>query len=300
VRSAASEKDSNAQLSEGTQATDLELVESGVGGVGGGVEECSVATPSSRVEDPEQGVSLQLRGYLIVLALFSISWLCGALSVLQPLGVAHEEIAFATAYACFIVLLGAFVVFFYCFSRSDVRGVWFRVRPVVRSRNVGDSVVGPPAARLHLHPPPKHEPTLNLVDLHRRQYTNSVITNATDSFYNPHQSVAAKKFFKRQRRKRGGGGGTVRREMPSSPADSSQLFRPAPAPPAHPPPLYASVASESCSCVVSEVHSTTDCTRDLTSEHSSRSSHLYATVAPDLPPLLSLNNDDDDKKETSV
>lgn len=49
---------------------------------------------------------------------------------------------------------------------------------------------------------------------------------------------------------------------------------------------YASVASECCSCLVSEAHSVTDCTRDVTSEYSSRSSHLYATVAPDMSPPM--------------
>ncbi|KAL1122463.1 hypothetical protein AAG570_002794 [Ranatra chinensis] len=335
------EKDSNAQLSEGTQATDLELLETGGGVVSAsaGLDDTSVhsvATPSSHIEDPEHSPGIQLKAFLIVHVLYSFVWITGALSVLKPIGLPHEETLFATCYALFIILLGSFVVFFYCFSRSDVRGVWFTLKPMVRSRNVTDSHAAPPplissrnsvtsaSIAVKSVEPPQDSTVqkVNLVDLHRRQYhtNHSVITNGADSFYNPHQSVVARKFFRRQRRKQNGLG--ARRcgdgATPGSP-DNWELFhlgggghRPLerlvigaesddapPAPKPQPPPLpfgndssakyYASVASECCSCVVSEVHSTTDCTRDLTtSEHSSRSSHLYATVAPDSsPPLVS-------------
>uniref|UniRef100_A0A146MFV1 G-protein coupled receptor 124 n=1 Tax=Lygus hesperus TaxID=30085 RepID=A0A146MFV1_LYGHE len=374
VRSAAVEKDSNAQLSEGTQATDLELLETGVGmGDGGSIH--SIATPSSQVEDLEHPPYVQLKAFLIVTALFTLGWTCAALSVIKPFHFPHEETFFSVAYAVFIIVLGSFVVFFYCFSRSDVRSVWFTLKHIKRSRNVTDMAPPPiinssetPTTQERKSVSPRPEPQgevssqmkPNFVDLHRRQYHNNVVTEP-NTFYNPHQSIVARKFFKKQRRKRNNlnnrrrGTGDGSQISP----DNSELFHlgskvnntnihvEPPTPRSNDrnimgdrrplerlvigaescePTLnndgsvkYASVASECCSCLVSEAHSVTDCTRDITSEHSSRSSHLYATVAPDLSPpfnprmTIDLKNEavhlklcqhhkssDEDKRETSV
>ncbi|XP_014241185.1 adhesion G protein-coupled receptor A3 [Cimex lectularius] len=334
VRSAAVEKDSNAQLSEGTQATDLELLETGLPSPDRASIQ-SIATPSSHVEDLEHPPYVQLKAFLIIIVLFSITWVFAALSVIKPINMPYEETIFSIMYAVFIIILGSFVIFFYCFSRSDVRSVWFTLKHIKRSRNVTDfapppimnSSEIPTPGRKSISPRPEPQGELmqqktNFVDLHRRQYHNNIIVNEPNSFYNPQQSIVAKKFFKKQRRKRnslrrrrGVGDGT-----PVSP-DNSELFhlgckstvgsttphsesrnvicdrRPLErlvigAESSRPTQTnndgsvkYASVASECCSCMVSEAHSITDCTRDLTSEHSSRSSHLYATVAPDMSPL---------------
>lgn len=378
VRSAAVEKDSNAQLSEGTQATDLELLET-IATPPDRTSLHSVTTPSSHIEDLEHPPYVQLKAFLIVITLFTIVWASATMSVVQPFHYSHEETVFSVLYAVVLIVLGVFVVFFYCFSRSDVRSVWFTLKHIKRSRNITDvPPVTPPVINsrnsisssigrksVSPRPEPQGEASqkTNFVDLHRRQYHNNVI-NEPNTFYNPHQSIVARKFFKKQRRKqnnlgtrRSGDGGN-----PVSP-DNSELFLlgskvnntnihvelPTPqstnvnmlnggrplerlvigAERGDSSVKYASVGSDCCSCLVSEAHSATDCTRDLTSEHSTCSSHLYATVAPDISPfpirkhnpllpvdykkeivLLKANrpeptyadikSSDEDKKETSV
>ncbi|XP_014276232.1 adhesion G protein-coupled receptor A3 [Halyomorpha halys] len=376
VRSAAVEKDSNAQLSEGTQATDLELLET----VATPAEHASlhsIATPSSHIEDLEHPPYVQLKAFLIVIALFTMVWALATLSVIQPFHFPYEETLLSIVYALFIVVLGAFVIFFYCFSRSDVRSVWFTLKHIKRSRNITDlqhvtppilnprnsisSSVGRKSTSPRPEPQGEASQKTNLIDLHRRQYHNNVI-NEPNTFYNPHQSIVARKFFKKQRRKqnnlgtrRSGDGATpisqdnaelfllgskvnntnIHVEIPSPQSANVNILhgtRPLErlvigAERGDSSVKYASVGSDCCSCLVSEAHSITECTRDLTSDHSSRSSHLYATVAPDISPFPSrkynpqvpinykneivhlkmqeptyvdIKSSDEDKKETSV
>lgn len=371
------EKDSNAQLSEGTQATDLELLET----ITSPVDRTSlhsITTPSSHIEDLEHPPYVQLKAFMIVITFFTIVWTSATLSVVKPLHLTYEETVFGIFYAVFLVALGAFVIFFYCFSRSDVRSVWFTMKHIKRSRNVTDvQTVTPPVlnsrnsitssmGRKSISPRPEPQggelsQKTNFVDLHRRQYHNNVI-NEPNTFYNPHQSIVARKFFKKQRRKqnnlgtrRCGDGGNpispdnselfllgakvnntnIHVELPTPQSSNVNMFnggRPLErlvigAERGDSSVKYASVGSDCCSCLVSEAHSATDCTRDLTSEHSSRSSHLYATVAPDLSPYpvrkhnhqlmmdyknelvhlkmqeptyVDIKSSDEDKKETSV
>lgn len=225
VRCASLSLDSNAQLSEGTQATDLELLDNTVPPERSSLH--SVATPPSQVEDLEHSPSTQLKAFLIVLMLFLLIWISAALAVLKPFSIPYEESIFSIAYAFFAVNLGVFVVFFHCFARNDVRTGWFTVKPCFRTRNVSDSRAAPPpvvsssdslnsssglksaAITLNSSPPPgatknSSPGNVNLVLLHRRQYhSNNLINsgNEAEVFYNPHQSGVARKFFKKQRRK---------------------------------------------------------------------------------------------------
>uniref|UniRef100_A0A1B6D4N5 Ig-like domain-containing protein n=2 Tax=Clastoptera arizonana TaxID=38151 RepID=A0A1B6D4N5_9HEMI len=224
VRCAALSLDSNAQLSEGTQATDLELLDNPVP-----IERSSIrsaATPSSQVEDMEHPPVAQLKAFIIVLILFILIWIFGALATLQPLRIPYEETVFSICYAFLIIMLGIFIILFYCFARSDVRADWFSMKPCCRSRNVCDSRPAPPpvvsssdsldsstalksaATGLNSTAPPPNKSSVstsvNLIALHRRQYrsNNSIISgNEVEAFYNPHQSGVARKFFKKQRRK---------------------------------------------------------------------------------------------------
>lgn len=224
VRCATLSIESNAQLSEGTQATDLELLDNNVPLERSSLH--SVVTPSSQVEDLEHCPSTQLKAFLIVLMLFILIWISAALSVLKPFNIPYEETIFSFSYAFFILNLGIFVIFFHCFARNDVRSGWFSVKPCFRTRNVSDSRAAPPplvsssdslnsspglksaAITLNSSPPQgvnkNASANLNLVLLHRRQYhTNNLVNsgNEAEVFYNPHQSGVARKFFKKQRRK---------------------------------------------------------------------------------------------------
>lgn len=216
--------ESRAQLSEGTQATDLELMETTVPLERSSLH--SVATPPSQVEDPEHSPIAQLKAALIVLTLFVLMWVSAALIVMKRFNIPYEETIFSFIYAFFIIALGVFVVFFHCFARNDVRTGWFSVKPFFRSRNVSDSRAAPPPvvsssdslnsssglklAAVTLNSSPQgvtknaSPGTMNLVLIHRRQYHANNLThsgNEAELFYNPHQSGVARKFFKKQRRK---------------------------------------------------------------------------------------------------
>lgn len=224
VRCATLSIDSNAQLSEGTQATDLELLDNTVPLERSSLH--SVVTPSSQVEDLEHSPATQLKAFIIVLVLFLLIWVSAALIVLKPFKIPYEETIFSVVYAFFAISLGFFVIFFHCFARNDVRTGWFSVKPCFRSRNVSDSRAAPPpvvsssdslnsssglkSAAITLNSSPQgvtknaSPGNVNLVLLHRRHYHANNLTNSgneAEVFYNPHQSGVARKFFKKQRRK---------------------------------------------------------------------------------------------------
>ncbi|RZF33859.1 hypothetical protein LSTR_LSTR009883 [Laodelphax striatellus] len=221
VRCAALSLDSNAQLSEGTQATDLELLDNDLRQPPHAGSVRSVATPSSQLEDPEHSPACQLKAFLIVLILFLSVWTSSALATLTPFHLPYEETLFSVLYAVLVIMLGMFVVFFHCFAREDVRLAWFTLKPCCRSRNVTDSRPAPPplvsssdslnsssgrksaATGLNSTLPIAAAPRpVDLMLMHRRHYRpDNIACNEVDVFYNPHQIGVARKFFKKQRRK---------------------------------------------------------------------------------------------------
>lgn len=224
---ALSHLDSNAQLSDGTQATDLELMEAT--GCNIPTERTSlhsVLTPSSQIEDTEHSPLTHLKAFIMVLVIYLFLVVSGALSTMTPNILPFEELLFSILYCVFCILLGVFVLFFYCFTRTDVRAGWFKIKakskPLYRSRNVMDSNNGPRpvlsnsqslsssnamksiATDLNANTGDsgdlfnKSGNSLGLVVLKRIPNSESQIVN---NFYNPQQSTAARKFFKKQRRK---------------------------------------------------------------------------------------------------
>uniref|UniRef100_A0A8D8V4M1 Adhesion G protein-coupled receptor A3 n=1 Tax=Cacopsylla melanoneura TaxID=428564 RepID=A0A8D8V4M1_9HEMI len=219
---ALSHLDSNAQLSDGTQATDLELME----GTGCNLPTertslHSVLTPSSQLEDTEHSPLTHLKAFIMVLVIYLLLVVSGALSTMTPQLLYIEELLFSILYCVFCILLGVFVLFFYCFTRTDVRSGWFKKsKPLYRSRNVIDSNNVPLPVlsnsqslsssnqmksiavdlngSAHKNDQLGKGTSLGLVVLKQRQPSNDNIIN---NFYNPHQSTAARKFFKKQRRK---------------------------------------------------------------------------------------------------
>lgn len=287
--------DMNGQLSEGTQGTenvDLELLEVPV--ANGCVDRRSiqsmVTTDSDDVEDPEHSPIIQLKAHVIVLVLYCFLWITASLSVLDAFRdyFSYQEDIFSILYCLFAFCLGAFILYFYCVARSDVRSQWTVLRKLIqgngfqccRSRSVSDShgnvqiptsavVVSNGTGTRHtvsalssssinssgltnksnshnsnrvkavkklnncdargedsvvIHS--KTTNNVNLVAMHRQMYrsNNSMPTyheisgpDCLDAFYNPRQSIVARKFFKKQRRnkrndlglrRRGDGGGT--------------------------------------------------------------------------------------------
>lgn len=264
VKCAVSSPDSNPQLSVGTQAIDLDLLDGGYANYGGAVSASaengrgsfgalrygsmrSVTTSSSQTEDTEHSPLQQLKAFVILLVLYLVAVTSAAACVMQPFHWIYEEKLFSFVYATVCLLIGVFVLFFHCFARNDVRTAWNRLRTRDSNRKplrmcsqvianslllhpsgstcaaeaqpvlpatplpmiVGDGAPLEPTTPAPLEDPQlalanrflKH-PSVNFVRLHRQHYRENCNSTIADNFYNPHQSIVAKKFFKKQRRKR--------------------------------------------------------------------------------------------------
>ncbi|XP_043685451.1 adhesion G protein-coupled receptor A3 isoform X2 [Vespula pensylvanica] len=124
--------DTNAQLSESTQATenmDLELLEPNISPVDGNSVH-STQTVSSDVVDPEHSQIAQLNGQTVILLLYLISWFSAAAVTIKPFNsyIPFVEIIFAIIYAVSVSSLGIFIFLFYGIARNDVRSQWLKMR----------------------------------------------------------------------------------------------------------------------------------------------------------------------------
>ncbi|EFN65630.1 Probable G-protein coupled receptor 125 [Camponotus floridanus] len=132
IRRAIQNVDVNAQLSEGTQATenmDLELLEPNPNPSGDRNSVRSAQTVSSDIEDPEHSQFTQWKGQVIMLVLYLISWAGATAVTVEPFNsIPFEETIFAVIYAITASSLGMFVLFFYGIARNDVRSQWLKMR----------------------------------------------------------------------------------------------------------------------------------------------------------------------------
>ncbi|XP_066991624.2 adhesion G protein-coupled receptor A3 [Anabrus simplex] len=133
IRCAIQNIDANGQLSEGTQVTenvDLDMLDSNITNTvvaeRTSLHSASTPTASSDVEDPEHSPLMQLKAHIIVLLLYLSMWAAAAMCTARPLKdyFSYDEIVFSIMYAFLAISLGAFVLFFYCIARSDVRSQW--------------------------------------------------------------------------------------------------------------------------------------------------------------------------------
>lgn len=129
IRCAIRSVDHNGQLSEGTQAIDLELLEPHENRADQNSIH-STQTVSSEVEDVEHSPIAQLKGQVVMLILYLIVWTSGAASTVQPFKphLPGEELIFSILYAVSSSCLGLFVLLFYGIARSDVRSQWTIMR----------------------------------------------------------------------------------------------------------------------------------------------------------------------------
>ncbi|CAD6204128.1 GSCOCG00009877001-RA-CDS [Cotesia congregata] len=160
--------DHNGQLSEGTQATenmDLELLEPHENR-----DQASMSvTVSSEIEDLEHSQMTQLKGHLIVLVLFIVTWTSAAATTVSPvfLPYPYAEPVFSICYALSSSTLGCFVFLFYGLARSDVRSQWTLMRcwlrrkknNCCRTRSVCDARPALPAQSLVPNLPIINHPT---------------------------------------------------------------------------------------------------------------------------------------------
>ncbi|XP_050546480.1 adhesion G protein-coupled receptor A3 isoform X2 [Daktulosphaira vitifoliae] len=207
VSCAANDLNSNVQLSEGTQATDLELLDQ----TNSMVEHnsCrSLTTPSSKVEDPEQSPVVQLRffngtllGYLLNITMAY----CNIVVMYNP----TIQLWLGIWYACFNILQSFLIMWFYVFVRIDVQNAFAELKDHRWGRKKVVDSVRVPSIRTDsfqsVRPKSNSEvvslqsfrsPQLQLVMMRHQLNAERQI-----DYYNPHQITVAKKFFKKQRRK---------------------------------------------------------------------------------------------------
>ncbi|XP_014603213.1 PREDICTED: adhesion G protein-coupled receptor A3 isoform X1 [Polistes canadensis] len=132
IRCAIRNVDTNAQLSESTQATenmDLELLEPNISPVDRNSAH-STQTVSSDIEDSEHSQIAQLNGLTLTLILYLISWFSAAAVTRKPFNsyIPFVEIIFAIVYAISTSSLGIFIFLFYGIARNDVRSQWLKMR----------------------------------------------------------------------------------------------------------------------------------------------------------------------------
>lgn len=210
VSCAANDLDSNVQLSEGTQATDLELLDQ----TNSMVEHnsCrSLTTPSSKVEDPEQSPVVQLRffngtllGYLLTVAMtyFNVAVMYSP-TIQLWLGV---------WFACFNIFQNFLIMWFYIFVRNDVQNAFVELKDHRWGRKkVVDSVLAPSirTGSFQSVRPKSNSEVVSLQSFNdqsdpRLQFVmmrHQLNAEPQIDYYNPHQITVAKRFFKKQRKK---------------------------------------------------------------------------------------------------
>lgn len=229
----------NTHLSEGgTEALEIDLLESNHA-VNAARSVRSFSTqPTTSVDDFEATPRTQLKSYIIVLVLYLLTWLSAGVAVSIPFNekLIYEEEIFSIAFAIFSMLLGCFIVFFYGFARSDVRGIWSRFRcciklqktiapkeyeqttttsvlyhqPMNLSRSNSQNSRGRPLSVGSMRLKTSND--CQSVDMNKnggnfmmtmQRHQMSVYgddTSTVEMFYNPSQSNAARRFFKKQKR----------------------------------------------------------------------------------------------------
>lgn len=227
----------NTHLSEGgTEALEIDLLESNHA-VNAARSVRSFSTqPTTSVDDFEATPRTQLKSYIIVLVLYLLTWISAGIAVSIPSNgrLIYEEEIFSIAFAIFSMLLGSFIVFFYGFARSDVRGIWSRFKccgkfqktiapkeyeqttttsvlyhqPMNLSRSNSQNSRGRPLSVGSIRLKTSND--CQSIDknggnfmMTMQRHQMSVYgddTSTVEMFYNPNQSNAARKFFKKQKR----------------------------------------------------------------------------------------------------
>lgn len=120
----------NTHLSEGTEAMEIDLLESNntVNVNARSVRSLSTQPTNSSADDLESSPRTQLKSYIIVLVLYLLTWVSAGIAISIPFNerVIYEEEIFSIAFALFATFLGCFITFFYGLSRIDVRNIWAR------------------------------------------------------------------------------------------------------------------------------------------------------------------------------
>ncbi|XP_070526117.1 adhesion G protein-coupled receptor A3 isoform X2 [Cardiocondyla obscurior] len=197
IRRAIQNVDTNAQLSEGTQATenmDLELLEPNANPSGDRNSMRSTQTVSSDIEDPEHSQFTQWKGQVIMLVLYLISWGSAVAVTIKPFdSMPFEETVFAVMYAVTTSSLGVFVLFFYGIARNDVRSQWLKMRcwlekrktRCCRTRSVCDANAAIPTQPLvqNFVPPLSNSQATQAIS-DTNSVTSSRNTNPSQQIYN--------------------------------------------------------------------------------------------------------------------
>ncbi|CAI9736360.1 adhesion G protein-coupled receptor A3-like [Octopus vulgaris] len=188
----------------------------------------------SSILDEERRPITQLRALVTFLFLFIVAWVCAAFAVAQPFRaiVPKQEIIFSYLYGLSSIILGGFLVGFFCLLRDDSRDCWRRffccekdeveiaritppnvnhmthINGHVRSGSSvdGESLTGKMynnerSNKVKVVDRPIKQ--INLVPIQPATFTDGSVSSAHEApypnFYNPRQNGVAKKFWEKNR-----------------------------------------------------------------------------------------------------
>ncbi|XP_067132916.1 adhesion G protein-coupled receptor A3 isoform X2 [Centruroides vittatus] len=172
---------------------------------------------SENMEDVEYSCHMQLRAHVILLLLFIFAWASGAMATGRPF-INHlpaDNLIFSLLYCFFSTLIGSFVFSFFCYSRQDVRQyiknwkyrkIQLKVKQEMTRETQPTEILSsnnPSSQEGHINASLSHQGSdkltnCNILSSHPSSTEHSF--NGAEMFYDPRQSVVARKFFEKNRR----------------------------------------------------------------------------------------------------
>ncbi|XP_023233555.1 adhesion G protein-coupled receptor A3-like [Centruroides sculpturatus] len=172
---------------------------------------------SENMEDAEYSCHMQLRAHVILLLLFIFAWASGAMATGRPF-INHlpaDNLVFSMLYCFFSTLIGSFVFSFFCYSRQDVRQyiknwkyrkIQLKVKQEMTRETQPTEILSsnnPSLQEGHINASLSHQGSdkltnCNILSSHPSSTEHSF--NGAEMFYDPRQSVVARKFFEKNRR----------------------------------------------------------------------------------------------------
>lgn len=172
---------------------------------------------SENMEDVEHSYQMQLRAHMILLLLFILAWASGAIATGRSF-INHlpaDNLIFSLLYCLFSILIGVFVFSFFCYTRQDVCQyikTWkngkmqLKVKQeIIRETHQTEMINpdNPSSHEGHINTSLSHQGSdkltnCNFLSSHPSSTEHSF--NGAEMFYDPRQSVVARKFFEKNRR----------------------------------------------------------------------------------------------------
>ncbi|XP_062536365.1 adhesion G protein-coupled receptor A2 [Armigeres subalbatus] len=174
------------------------------------MDSCSFSTCSTRAQHKEYLSQLKIK--LALLVLIILTWLAAATtSYMTTKNRKQYEQLFSMVYGILASILALSILYFYCFTRSDIKVMWLTIRqPALPNHNVNsetfyNSSKGGPArvySELAVVQPVGTAIPSTAAVYYKKENNSASIYHApcVEIFFNANQSNVARKFFRKQKR----------------------------------------------------------------------------------------------------